>query len=367
VTAIWCDNAERGWELLSPVGFADEAALHALVERTPDLLPLAGSPRLAVVGKEVLLGGNRADLVAIEPTGRPCIIEVKLAANSEARRAVVAQVLSYAAFVHRMTPEQFEEEVLAGHLRKRGYATLADAAEEAGQDGSFDRSTFRGSLADALSSGGFRLVLVLDQAPAELVRTVGFLQAIAGALVVDLVTVAAYAVGERRVLVPQRIEPDRQITEQAPNGPPSPLPRGGNGEPGAGGFVAAIQEAPSEHRPILTRLAEWAVELEKLGPVRLTTYWGRRGEITLLPRIQPDNSGLVTIWNWAGSPRVSFYRSVFERRAPQALLAVEATIAPMTVGQGNWTADVTEELLAALATAYREAVGEVASAVPADE
>lgn len=366
MTAIWCDS-ESGWQLLSPVGFEDEAALHALVERTPDLLPLAGSPRLAVVGKEVLLGGNRADLVAIEPTGRPCIIEVKLAANSEARRAVVAQVLSYAAFVHRMTPEQFEDDVLAGHLRQRGYATLADAAEEAGQDGSFDRSTFRGSLADALSSGGLRLVLVLDQAPPELVRTVGFLQAIAGALVVDLVTVAAYEVGERRVLVPQRIEPDRQVADEGSSGPPSRSPRGGNSEPGATGFVTAIEEAPAEHRPILTRLAEWAIALEKLEPVKLTTYWGRRGEITLLPRIQPDNSGLVTIWNWAGSPRVSFYRSVFERRSPHALAAVEAAIAPMTVGQGNWTADVTEELLAALGTAYREAVGKGPSAATGGE
>ena len=164
MSAIWSDERD-GWRLLSPIGFADEAASHTLVEKSPEVLPLSGAPRLAVVGREVLLGSNRADLIAIEPTGRPCVIEVKLAVNSEARRAVVAQVLSYAAYLHRMDPEQLEEEVLATHLQNRGFASLADAAEQAGQDGSFDPQTFRGGLADALESGGMRLVLVLDQAP----------------------------------------------------------------------------------------------------------------------------------------------------------------------------------------------------------
>ncbi len=354
MTAIWSDT-EDGWQLLSPVGFADEAALHSLVERSPDLLPLSGSPRLAVVGREVLLGGNRADLMAIEPTGRPCVIEVKLAGNSEARRAVVAQVLSYAAFIHRMTPEQLEGEVLAQHLRERGYATLAEAAQQADQDGSFDAASFRNSLAQALDTGGLRLIIVLDQAPVELVRTVGFLQSVTEALVVDLVTVSAYQVGDRRVLVPQRLEPDRPARE-SPREPVPARKRGGNFEPGAAGFIGSIEQAPVEHQPMLRRLAEWATQLES-NKVTLATYWGRRGEITLLPRIQPDNGGLITIWNWMGTPTISFWRSVFERRAPTSLPAVEACIAPITVGQGNTTQQITEDLLTALTQAYREAAG----------
>src|SRR5437763_1838734 len=45
-------------------------------------------PRLIVVGREVQLGSGRADLIAIEPSGRIAIIEIKLAWNAEARRAV---------------------------------------------------------------------------------------------------------------------------------------------------------------------------------------------------------------------------------------------------------------------------------------
>lgn len=356
MSAIWSDETD-GWRLLSPIGFADEAALHTLVEKSPEVLPLSGAPRLAVVGREVLLGSNRADLIAIEPTGRPCVIEVKLAVNSEARRAVVAQVLSYAAYLHRMDPEQFEEEVLATHLQNRGFASLADAAEQAGQDGSFDPQTFRSGLADALESGGMRLVLVLDQAPTELVRTVGFLQAVTEALIVDLVTVSAYQVGDRRVLVPQRIEPDRQTQTRLSESPSSQVKASGNHEQGAAGFIASIEKAAAEQQPDLRRLANWAQMLEREGLVRLSTYWGKRGEITLLPRIQPDDVGLVTIWNWMGSPVVTWWRSVFERKAPQALLTVEAYIAPATVGQGNNAPEPTDELLDLLAAAYREAAG----------
>ena len=87
MASIWVSSGE-GWDLLPPTGFPDERTLHALVERSPELLPLAGAPQLVVLGREVPLGGGYADLLAVEPPGRLVLIEVKLAANAEARRAV---------------------------------------------------------------------------------------------------------------------------------------------------------------------------------------------------------------------------------------------------------------------------------------
>lgn len=97
-TAIWQSDG-TGWRLLGPTGFPDEQALHGLVEEAPQILPLASRPRLTVVGREVLFGGNYADLIAVEPSGRVAVIEIKLRRNAEARRAVVAQVLTYAAYL----------------------------------------------------------------------------------------------------------------------------------------------------------------------------------------------------------------------------------------------------------------------------
>jgi hypothetical protein len=59
-----------------------------------------------------------AHLLAIEMSGRPAVIEIKLAKNAEARRAVVAQVLAYAAYLQGLTPEQLECDVLGAKLRK---------------------------------------------------------------------------------------------------------------------------------------------------------------------------------------------------------------------------------------------------------
>jgi RecB family endonuclease NucS len=98
MTAIW-QNDGTGWHLLVPTGFPNEATLHNLVEQAPHLLPLAGNPQLIVVGREVQLGNGFADLIAIEPNGRIAVIEIKLARNAEARRAVIAQVLAYAAYL----------------------------------------------------------------------------------------------------------------------------------------------------------------------------------------------------------------------------------------------------------------------------
>jgi hypothetical protein len=48
-------------------------------------------------------------------------------------------------------------------------------------------------------------------------------------------------------------------------------------------------------------------------------------------------------------------RSVFERRAPRSLAAVEAAIGDLDVRQGSSVREVSDELLAALTAAYEEA------------
>ena len=51
MTAIWRDDG-TGCRLLAPTGFRNEQTLHDLAEETPQILPLAGDPRLVVVGKD---------------------------------------------------------------------------------------------------------------------------------------------------------------------------------------------------------------------------------------------------------------------------------------------------------------------------
>jgi hypothetical protein len=347
MTAIWGSDPDGQWRALDPVAYQAEAELHDLVEHAPQMLPLAGSPRLTVLGREVRLGTGSADLLAAESTGRLVIIEVKLAGNAESRRAVVAQVLSYAGYLQGLDPEQLETQIL-------GRSVLA-AVQAGDQQHAVDAEDFRDGLVRSLAEGSFRLAIVLDSAPDELVQVVGYLQSVTDKIDIDLVTVSAYDVAGSQVLVPQRIDPGRRSREmsdaQVAARQADVLHRG------SAEFRAVIASLPPAQRDSLVRLADWADTLEQQGLVKLATFRGKGGRMTtLLPLLAADDAGLVTIYCHNGSAYLQFFRSVFERRAPRSLPAVEASMGA-EVRQGNTTREIPDTLLTALTDAYREAVG----------
>jgi hypothetical protein len=121
-------------------------------------------------------------------------------------------------------------------------------------------------------------------------------------------------------------------------------------------FADAVDSAEEEQRRLLRRLHDWAVFLDREGLVRLGTDHAKGGDMmSLLPRLRADNAGLVTIYRYSGTASLQFWRSVFERRVPESLNRIEQA-ASVPVGQGNTTAEVSDELLEALTDAYREAV-----------
>src|SRR5664279_4429853 len=170
MTGIWSLSDSR-WRPEEPVSFQQEKELHDLIEQAPELLPLAGAPRLVMLGREVLCGKGYADLIAVEvATGRPVIIEIKLASNTD-RRQVFTQVLGY-------------------------------AAQASSQDPGFDPDGFQTRLKHALVERLLRCVVVIDAATPDLIELVGYLQDVTNdRLSLDLVTVSAYDIGDRRVLV----------------------------------------------------------------------------------------------------------------------------------------------------------------------
>lgn len=338
--------------MLEPAAYPAEAALHDLVQEAPQMLPLAGSPRLTVLGREVRLGTGSADLLAVESTGRLVVIEVKLAENADSRRAVVAQVLSYAGYLQGLDPEQLESRILGRHLEAGG--SVLAAVQAAGHEDAVDPEEFREGLVRSLADGSFRLVIVLDSAPDELVQVIGYLQSVTDKIDIDLVTVAVYDVAGSQVLVPQRIEPGRR-TRELSDAQVTARQAGGL-HPGSAEFRTVIVGLPPGRRDVLTQLADWAETLQRDGLVRLFTYRGKSGMTTLLPYLLADDAGLVAIACGKGSDYMQFWRSVFERRAPHSVPAVEAALGT-ELKQGNATREFAEPLLDALTLAYRETVG----------
>lgn len=314
------------------------------------MLPLAGAPRLTMLGREVRLGAGAADLLAVESSGRLVVIEVKLAGNAESRRAVVAQVLSYAGYLQGLDIDQLESEILA---RQPGAeASVLAAVEADDQQHAVDPAAFRAGLARSLAEGSFRLVIVLDSAPDELVQVVGYLQSITDKIDIDLVTVTAYDAAGSQVLVPQRVDPGRRARELSDA--QVDARQSGTLSPGSAEFRAAIIDAPASVREALGRLANWADALDREGLVKLVSFRGRQGITTLLPRLAADNAGLVSIAIDNRTSYMQFWRSVFERRAPQSIAAVQAALGA-ELRQGNSTHSFPEPLLEAITHAYREA------------
>ena len=354
MTGIWTNTGE-GWELGSPQAFRDEATLHSLIEKNPHLLPLAGSPRLTVLGSEIQLGAGYADILAVESSGRPTIVEVKLASNSEARRAIVSQVITYAAFLHGFTVKSLEQGPLRRPLADAGYGSILEVVQAQDQEGAVDADSFTTSMQEFLDQGNFRLVLVLDEVSAELARVVAYLDAITVQdLTIDLMTLKVYEVNEAQVALPQRVSPDASATMPlATSGRTRPAASSGVLSDGPDAFRASIEGTTGETSTMFTELIAWAERLASLPNVRLFTYSGTE-RYTLLPRIMPDNVGLVTIWNDNQQPYISVWRSVFERRAPNSIEHVERVIAPIKIGQGNTVRHITSQVLDAVTTAYQE-------------
>lgn len=359
MTAIWLEGDGGSWSRQDATPYANEQALHDMVMQTPELLPLSGSPRLTVVGREVALrGSGYADVLALEPDGRPVVIEVKLRNNAESRRAVVAQALSYAASLFGLSPQEFEQMVASRHLGGQSQGqSLFDRVQENLQDESLTPADFGASLEAHLTAGSFRVAIVLDEAPPELVNLVGYLESVTTGLSLDLIAVHSYAIGERRIAVPQRLDPEHRQELSLPRLPARPAVTG-HLEHGVGPFRDRIAEAPVQHQTALTAMADWAEHLAQHGGVSADTYFGTRGALVLLPRLRDENVGLVSMWmNADGSPMISFWRGVFERRAPAFLGPVEGLIAPKTVGKGTTTRQVTPQLLDLLRQAYGSALG----------
>jgi hypothetical protein len=126
--------------------------------------------------------------------------------------------------------------------------------------------------------------------------------------------------------------------------------------PGSAEFREIFAGAPAAQREMLQRAADWADTLERDGLVKLSSYRGKGGIVSLLPRLASDNAGLVTVYIDIKSAYMQFWRGVFERRAPHSIPAIEALIGAQ-LRQGNSIRDITPELLDALTRAYREAAG----------
>ena len=352
---IWRKAGDE-WVPMKAGPVPDEKELQArivdILGKDPKALPLAGQPEITVVGQYVATGSGEADVVAIERSGRPVIIEAKLYKNREARRQMVAQALEYAADLHRLTVREFERDLLGPSLQE---SSLADAV---GEDDD-DEENFYKELAEHLARGSFRIVFLLDRAHPVLVKLVGYLETItADRIIVDLVTATSYELGQEHIFQTQRIDPER-----APEPPPSwvkpPRPTGTIRTEGSKRFREMNDESEDDQTAAHgRRLADWAEALENEGICRVYSAESKDGRAQIRPQLLNESRAFAHLWPEPSGIGAWLYPTVIGRRAPAML----GRIRELTGVQGNkGGAPATPELLDALADAYREAAGVASS------
>ena len=165
-------RAGGSWSSPSRRGFALEQELEQLIHDYPEVLPGVAAAAVAVDQFNVPSGGS-IDLVVLEPDATVTVVECKLAKNAEVRRAVVGQILSYAASLTQLDADDFLSR-FSGRLGSDAVAALAPHAG-AGETEEWDPDRFRADLATTLSEGAFRLVIAVDRITDELRGIVEYL------------------------------------------------------------------------------------------------------------------------------------------------------------------------------------------------
>jgi hypothetical protein len=193
--------------------FQDEAELEQVLADQVALLQGAADYPLAPVARQVdLADAGTLDLLCVNENGLPVAVEVKLARNGESRREVVAQIVDYLSALTTLTIDELDSEVdgkLEAALKSFDLPENRESFERRWQ-----------ACGANLRAGLARIVVALDQAPADLQRIVLFLSERSN-LDIRLVTISKFL--EPRVgtlYVPSLLV----TSEGEPSPRPSPRP-----------------------------------------------------------------------------------------------------------------------------------------------
>lgn len=175
---LYRSNSRQKWEPLKDKSYSDESHLQDLVYEDPTTIPVedidsdAELAPIEVIVKELALGIGSSDIVGIDAKGNIYIIEAKLAKNPEAKRAVIGQIMEYAANLWGRDLGWLEDRVK--EKRKKGISEFFEKRED------WDREAFEGNLKNSLLKGKFKLLVVVDRVNEELKRIITYVNQVLG-------------------------------------------------------------------------------------------------------------------------------------------------------------------------------------------
>lgn len=170
------------WEQVDHTKYVGEAHLRDILYDDAEVIPIEDiksetelAPKILMLKEVGLPGSDSAratDLVGIDKKGNVCIIETKLASNSQAKREVIGQILEYAAFLYERGMDWLDDIA----KRQRG-VSIAEYFEE---DKDWDKESFEQNLRDSLNEGKFKLFIAIDEMNDELQTIISYMKNILG-------------------------------------------------------------------------------------------------------------------------------------------------------------------------------------------
>jgi hypothetical protein len=196
--AIVIRNNGGKWQKASKVEFAAETQLQKLLYDSPELIPTYEDDKPAVFVRESALpGSGYTDLLGVDGNGNIFIVETKLARNDEVRRKVIGQVLEYAAYLWKMSFDDFDSLFVSRegtHVLDMLEAKLPGLVREEVRD----------AIAGNLSSGSFQLFIAVDQMNEELEKIIGYVSSRGSGLRLEVLEFDLHQSGAMEILVPRR-------------------------------------------------------------------------------------------------------------------------------------------------------------------
>lgn len=346
MTSLWRKNEIGKWTEAEKSGFPKEEEIEEIIFSSPSILPLGGV-LITPLRRQFPLAKGRPDIMAVEATGRPVIIEVKLATNPESRRAILGQVLAYAAYLEKMSRREF------ANLATNGLVTDGDLREVI-------HTPAPEYLNDAvdwhLANGVFRLVLVLDEVTDELLRAASYLHfATTTKVWIDLIELQSFIIQGEQVIVPRAVELMMEPEAAAVRAGATSVLR----EEGTELFRASLASL-DVGLPELVSLADWADHLAGKQKARPVSAKGALRTV-LTVRLMDSDSGLLSVWNEPLHPVLVIHGTVLAERAPTTAPRIAALLPPDALARkmvrigdpAVWSA-----LIILLTDAYDEAAGD---------
>ena len=178
-----------------PAEYDDDAELRDLIECNPGVLQIERSETLTSLGLAI----GSAGLVAVEPSGRPVIIQTRLRKNYDRMQHPVSGVFRNAAFLRGYDLRKFERDKLGGE------SVFERVISNPRSGLCLDKSAFESKLRRHLRRGDFRLVIAMDSASDALGEIVAHARSfLTDEVILDLVTIPLREIEGCKVAFPMR-------------------------------------------------------------------------------------------------------------------------------------------------------------------